>query len=126
MVCHDQILLTYTFLHCLATFMQNGDDDSPSISPAGLGLGYERSLKCLNILSLTKKVQMKIVCACNALQIALFLRLKAKMNVSVPSDVNGNPVTKSRLSSIKLRRLCFDIREGVTKYRYQVGFNEVP
>ena len=40
------------------------------------------------------------------------------MNVSVPSDVKlvEDCVTKSWLPSIRLRRLSFDIREGVIKY----------
>ena len=37
MVYFDQILLTYTFKHYLATGMQNGDEALPSISPASIG-----------------------------------------------------------------------------------------
>ena len=37
MVYCDKILHTYTCLHCLDTGMQNGDESSPSISPAGRG-----------------------------------------------------------------------------------------
>ena len=37
MVYFDQILLTFTFYHCLATCMQNGDDALPSISLPGIG-----------------------------------------------------------------------------------------
>ena len=37
MVYFDQILLTFTFKHCLATCMQNGNDALPSISLAGIG-----------------------------------------------------------------------------------------
>ena len=32
-----QILLTFTFIHCLDTGMQNGDKASPSIGAAGHG-----------------------------------------------------------------------------------------
>ena len=38
MVYFDHILLTYTFYHCLENGMKNGDEASPSISPAGQGL----------------------------------------------------------------------------------------
>ena len=37
MVYFDQILLTNTFEYYLATGMQNGDEASPSIRPAGRG-----------------------------------------------------------------------------------------
>ena len=37
MLYFDQILRTYTFLHCLHTGMQSGDESSPSVSPAGRG-----------------------------------------------------------------------------------------
>ena len=37
MVYFDQILLTYTFEHCLATGMQNGNDALQSIGLAGIG-----------------------------------------------------------------------------------------
>ena len=37
MVYFDQILYTYTFKYCLNTGMQDGDDASPTISPAGRG-----------------------------------------------------------------------------------------
>ena len=33
MVYFDQILITYTFVHCLDIGMQNGDEASSSISP---------------------------------------------------------------------------------------------
>ena len=33
----DQILLNYTFQHCLVTGMQNSDEVSPSINPTGHG-----------------------------------------------------------------------------------------
>ena len=36
-----------------------------------------------------RKVAMKRVCVCIALQIARFRDVKAKMNVSVPSDVKS-------------------------------------
>ena len=48
------------------------------------------------------------------------------MNVSVPSDVKPVENSVSSLGCQASRRLSFDIREGVIKYRYQVGFNEVP
>ena len=37
MVYFDQILLTYTFKHYLATDMQNGEEALLSISPSGIG-----------------------------------------------------------------------------------------
>ena len=33
----DQILRSYTFLHCLDICMQNGDEASPSINPSSCG-----------------------------------------------------------------------------------------
>ena len=37
MIYFDQILLSYTFKHCLDAGIQNGSEASPSISPACLG-----------------------------------------------------------------------------------------
>ena len=36
-VCFYQILLTFSFIHCLDTGMQNRDEASPSIGAAGHG-----------------------------------------------------------------------------------------